>query len=262
MKLAIPTIGVLASVLVLASVGVLYSYSYESAFSNTESNIPVGSALMTANVHVTQFNEHGEIVALRQGTNHITETGMSIIMGQIFGGFDGGTGISGGMNQSYKVSPTGDYATNVTGKIGWMEIGTSGEDAWPTRLKYNNTDVADPVGHTNPNCIRIAIEVSNATQGNAHAAPSSCGNPANDPVAGVGSARLCSARMNVTATAQFQGADCAANSIDEAGIFTASSSECNAGTCGLMFARNTFGSVNLGALDTLQLEWEFTFTDS
>jgi len=63
--------------------------------------------------------------------------------------------------------------------------------------------------------------------------------------------------MNVTATAQFLGTVCEELGIDEAGIFTHQD-----GTDGLMFARNNFGSVNLGALDRLQLEWEFTFKDS
>lgn len=262
MKLTIPAIGVLATVLVLASVGVLYSNSYEtgSGMLSSTSSMPLGTAYLTTNVKVTQLDENGNTIALRQGTNHITNTGMSIIMGQLFGGYDEDqatdTGVH-GINGSYSRLSPGDYAANVTGRIGWMEIGTNGDDTWPDRLKYNNTDVANAIRGT---CQRVAIEVSNFTQGNAQGSPKSCVNQ--DAVAGVGSARLCSAQMNVTATAQFTGANCATLSIDEAGIFTASTAECVAGNCGLMFARNIFGSVDLGALDTLQLEWEFTFTDS
>ena len=268
MKLAIPTIGVLASVIVLASIGIFYAYHYEMAIAPAEYSFPAGSALFTTNVHVTKFNEHGQVTALRQGTNHITETGMSIIMGQVFGGFDedGATDLGNhGINGSYFRTNPADAALNVTGRVAWMEIGTSGDDVWPVKLKYNNTDVITEVGSP---CIKVRIDVSNFTQGNAHPAPSHCANLANDFVdsgAGGASAITCSARMNVTATAQFQGVDCQALSIDEAGIFTASHAECipgGGGTCGLMFARNIFGSVNLGALDTLQLEWEFTFTDS
>jgi len=63
--------------------------------------------------------------------------------------------------------------------------------------------------------------------------------------------------MNITASASFSGMQCATASIDEAGIYTN-------GTLGdgAMFARNTFGEVTLNMLDTLQLDWEFTFTDS
>ena len=66
----------------------------------------------------------------------------------------------------------------------------------------------------------------------------------------------CSAQANVTAQAQFTGANCAgALTIDEAGMF-------NDNAAGTMFARNNFGGVVLNAPDTLQLDWEFTFTDS
>ena len=34
------------------------------------------------------------------------------------------------------------------------------------------------------------------------------------------------------------------------------------GAGGEMFARNTFGSVDLTASDSLELTWRFTFTDS
>jgi hypothetical protein len=80
-------------------------------------------------------------------------------------------------------------------------------------------------------------------------------------------ADLCSAQMNVTARASFEGGgtdDCTTNGIDEAGIFDNQTSIAggDAFDGGYMFARNTFGSVDLGPLDTLQLDWEFTFTDS
>jgi len=264
MKLAKPAIGVLASVVLLASVGILYAISFESSVSSQVTGLPAGTALFATNVKITKFNEDGDVTAIRQGTNHITNTGMSIIMGQVFGGFDENVATdlgTHGINGSYARSPTGDFVTNVTGRVAYMEIGTLGEDTWPTRLKYNNTGLALEVGTAGAlNCEKVRVDISNSTQGNAHGSPSSCVNL--DATAGVGSARLCSARMNVTATAQFQGANCAINSIDEAGIFTSSAAACNGGACGMMFARNTFGSVNLGPLDTLQLEWEFTFTDS
>jgi hypothetical protein len=232
MKLTVPTIGILATITILASVGVVYAGSFGTNILLNESSTPEGAAFLVANVKVTQFDEFGNVIALRQGTNHITATGMSVIMGQVFSG----------VNATYP-----DQA-NVTGRVGWMEIGTAGEQAvYANQLRWNNTDIVTPVKLTKPNCIRVAAGIDNSTQGAAHKAGSTC-SPAS----------TCFARMNVTAIAQFQGAVCDENSIDEAGIFTASSAEQD----GMMFARNTFGSVNLGPLDTLQLEWEFTFTDS
>ncbi len=228
MKLTIPTIGVLSAIVLLTSVGAIYAVSFESNLSSNESSIP-GTAYMVGNVKVTHFNEIGDVIGYRQGTNHITATGMSIIMGQVFSQ----------VNASYP------DVVNVTGRVSYMEIGTEGDPiTYQNRLRWNNTDIIAPVGAP---CLRVASTIDNITQGAAHKAGSSC-----DP------ATACNARMNVTAVAQFQGAVCTAVGIDEAGIFTA----VDGASGGLLFARNTFGSVNLGLLDTLQLEWEFTFTDS
>lgn len=230
MKLTIPAIGVLSTIAILASVGAIYAGSYGTAdlSLNESSDIP-GAAFLVGNVKATQFDENGNIIAVRHGSNHITATGMSIIMGQVFSDVNG----------------TYPDVANVSGRVGWMEIGTEGDPVtFNNRLRWNNTDIIAPVGAP---CVRVAATIDNTTQGNAHKADSTC-----DP------ATACNARMNVTAVAQFQGAVCSAVGIDEAGIFTTSTTEGG----GMMFARNTFGSVNLGALDTLQLEWEFTFKDS
>lgn len=230
MKLTIPAIGVLSTVALLASVGAIYAGSIgtEDFSLNESSDIP-GAAFLVGNVKVTQLDQDGNVLAIRHGSNHITATGMSIIMGQVFSGVNG----------------TYPDQANVTGRVGWMEIGTEGDPiTYQNRLRWNNTDIIAPVGSP---CIRVDALIDNSTQLNAHKADSSCA-----------PATACNARMNVTAVAQFQGALCSAVGIDEAGIFTASTQEGD----GMLFARNTFGSVNLGALDTLQLEWEFTFRDS
>jgi len=237
MKLSIPTIGVLSAVALLVSVGAIYAVSYESELSPNSN--PSGAAFMVGNVKVTHFDKDGQVIGYRYGTNHITQTGMIVIMGQVF------------RDVNSTLTPA-----NSTGRVQWMEIGTEGDPVnYGNALRHNNTDINTPVGGA---CIRIDATISNTTS-----LP-----PISIPIGeerspGVCSATTtCSAQMNVTAVAQFQGSVCADIGIDEAGIFTASQLECDAGNCGLMFARNVFGSVNLGALDTLQLEWEFTFTDS
>jgi len=253
MKLTIPAIGVLSTIVLLVSIGVMYENSYETSLSNLSAG-PSGAAYMTGNVKVTHFDKDGQVIGYRQGTNHITATGMSVIMGQVFAG----------MNVSATQRDTG----NLSGTVAWMEIGTGGDTdspvgpPWTTNrdyvnaLRWNDTDIIEPVltgtAGLNPLCIRIHSGITNATQLEAHTSPNDC-----QSGAGGQSSTGCAAQMNVTATAQFQGTVCSVNGIDEAGIFTHED-----GSEGQMFARNNFGSVNLGPLDTLQLEWEFTFKDS
>lgn len=246
MKLTIPALGVLTVIVAMASIGVFYTASYQSQAGAPESftggSAVPGAAFLVGNVKVTQFDENQNVIAIRQGSNHITATGMSIIMGQVFEG----------VNATYPdQAPAGK--NNVTGTVGWMEIGIEGDPVtYTNELRWNNTNIIAPVADTVPGCIRVAATINNNTQGPAHKAGSFCD-------AKVGTGRTdCNARMNVTATSQFDGALCSENGIDEAGIFTTPTTDDR----GLLFARNTFGSVNLGPLDTLQLEWEFTFRDS
>ena len=248
MKLSIPQIGVLATVVLLVSVGAIYAVNFESDMSLNKSASPSGAAYMVGNVKVTHFGQDGEILGYRQGTNHITATGMTIIMAQVFQGING------------SLIPL--FADNVTGTVAWMEIGTDGDDlpanAYANELRWNDTDVHAPVGG---DCIRIQAVITNST--NAHTAPLACdSSPMSPGVYNMVQGRNdCAARMNVTAIAEFDGNVCGVNDIDEAGIFTSSSAGV-AGTTGLMFARNTFGSVDLNAGDRLQLQWEFTFKDT
>jgi len=255
MKLTIPAIGVLSTIVLLVSIGIFYQNSYEAELFNQSAG-PSGAAYMTANVKVTHFDKDGQVIGYRMGSNHITATGMSIIMGQVFAGMNGSV-----------VASMPDIA-NMSGTVGWMEIGTGGDQDGPAsedyvnRLRWNNTDIIAPVltgaAGLNPLCIRIQSDIDNSTQFEAHTSPRNCDQEA-PYVAwdGTSSAVDCAAQMNVTATSQFLGTVCAVNGIDEAGIFTHQD-----GSEGQMFARNTFGSVNLGVLDRLQLEWEFTFKDS
>ena len=228
----------------------MYGVIYESAFSNQSAG-PSGAAYMTGNVKVTHFDENGQVIGYRMGSNHITATGMSVIMAQVFAGMN--------------VTATQQHAVgNLSGTVGWMEIGTGGDTETPlpgppwtsgqnyiNALRWNDTDVNLPVISTNPSCIRVHATINNVTQAEAHTSPNDCQGDDTQ------SATTCAAQMNVTATAQFLGTVCSVNDIDEAGIFTHQD-----GTEGLLFARNNFGSVDLGALDRLQLEWEFTFKDS
>ena len=241
--------------LVIASVGGTFAITQILNVDNVStSNQQRGGALLTGSVKVTQFDGNGNIIAYRQSDNHIVRHGMELIMSQLFGANNGAPGNC--CNGSYSGSGVLDSTTHP---VRYMQIGTSGE----RRLLHNDTSIMVPV-NGGVGCIRQLATVANTTAQGAHGYPT---NPQCDD--GFAGGALCSAQMNVTATASFSGAVCSGvATIDEAGIFDNSTTD-TAGQIadplfpgGYMFARNTFGSVVLNMLDTLQLDWEFTFTDA
>src|SRR3990172_2163222 len=230
MKIIMTHTRVLMLTLVIASIAGTYAITtgFDLTLDSASNSAPSG-ALLTGNVKVTHYDEDGNVIGYRQSDNHIVFHGMEIIMGQVFNGIND------------------TYATKVR-PVSHMEIGTSGDPGVNLiALRWNDTDIIAPVGG---GCVRVAAVIDNMTQGNSHKWSSSC-----HGTQGFGSPNPCSAQMNVTARATFTGMLCTAISIDEAGIF-------NDPAGGLMFARNTFGSVTLNMLDSLALDWEFTFTDS
>jgi len=217
------------AVLVVVSVGTTYAVT-QSIVSNTNG---APGALMTGNVKITQFDGEGNIIAYRQTSNNIVDTGMDLIIRQVFADVNATTAL-------WDVPPVG-----LKGVVRYMEIGTGGEN----KLLHNDTDIAVAIA----GCARQDAGILNVSS---HRSPG--------PVAGLdcfaidASGLSCNSRINVTATASFSGMVCSgALDIDEAGIF-------NDPTTGMgeMFARNTFGGVVLNPPDTLALDWEFTFTDN
>jgi hypothetical protein len=225
--------------LVIASVGGTFALMQILNVDNVSAPHQHQGALLTGNVKVTQFDGDGNIIAYRQSDNHIVLSGMETIMAQLFGN----------MNSTAKMP---NLTSDLVHPVRFMQIGTNGE----RRLLANDTSIQAPIA----SCIRQLATFDNATgvDGPAHNQPVGCDN----------AAIACAAQMNVTATASFLGsASCNVASIDEAGIFNNATSDTTPGDAagdggGQMFARNTFGSVTLMMLDTLQLDWEFTFTDS
>jgi hypothetical protein len=240
---------VLMLILVIGSVGgtlaiaqsLGFDYDYQSPSSKA-------AAMLAGNVKVTQFGPDGSVIAYRQTDNHIVMHGMEIIMSQVFGGVNG-------------TYPT-DAVLGGTHPVRYMQIGTGADSH---RLLHNDTNIFNDIVNAGTSCGRKLALIDNSTvaaDGPAHGYSLASGAACTDL-----GADLCSAQMNVTAQASFLGGgadDCAILGIDEAGIFDNSTSlaDGDAFNGGLMFARNTFGSVDLGPLDTLQLDWEFTFTDS
>ena len=231
MKFVMTNTRVLMATLVIAAIGGTFALSQTIDLYGLDTPSPDRTgAFLVGNVKVTQFDGDGNVIAYRTGENHIVETGMEIIMGQIFNT----------VNDTYDVSVK-------SRPISHMAIGDNGE--W--RLLYNDTTMRSPLELNGfASCTRAVLSsVVNST------APGSPEGPERDP--GTCIAPNCAAQMNITASASFSGMFCNAPSIDEAGIFTN-----GAIGVGAMFARNTFGEVTLNMLDTLQLDWEFTFTDS
>jgi len=217
--------------LVIAAIGGTFAFSQTIDLSGFDTPSPEGAAaFLTANVKITQFDGDGNVIAYRTGTNHIVETGMEVIMGQIF-------------------NTVNDTYNTPSRPISHMAIGTGGEH----RLLYNDTEMKFPATFIDPACDRVVLDtVVNSTA--AGGGPSTTWGPEGDP--GSCTSGNCSAQMNITASATFSGMQCAIASIDEAGIYT------GAPGLGSMFARNIFGEVTLMMNDQLKLDWEFTFTDS
>ncbi len=219
-------------------------------------------ALMVTNVEAIVKDEAGNIIAYRQGDNHIVATGMTLLAQQVFG-----VGV-GGAPASNNTNGTGDP---VSGQIRFMQIGNGNGTgncagaAGPPILGWFNETLECPIS----TCARQVAEIQRH-------------DPTN-PSAGVGINSH--AQINVTAIATFAGsAGCNGLSIDEAGIWNnitsthdgvdeisynqapggcgGPSDQCPAPIDNRMFARNTFGSVNLSTSDSLELTWRFTFTDS
>jgi len=244
------------AVIMVAIVGI----SADSTFAITtevadygKTNPAIGAMMLTGNVKVTQIDGDGNTIALRQSDNHIVGQGMEMIISQVFNE----------MNQSAAFPNNADAFTRP---VSHMEIGHAGE--W--ELLMNDTDLRIPADIDVATCLRVAASFTNVTgptgqgfgtaslvQGIFAGNHEYCvqANWAANEEGGANSAD-CAAQANVTAQAQFTGALCnGALTIDEAGMF-------NHPTAGTMFARNNFGGVVLNAPDTLQLDWEFTFTDS
>ena len=116
-------------------------------------------------------------------------------------------------------------ANTTSGRVSHMDIGRDN-----TGMAWNNAALGDDIGGS---CARQEVTWTK-----------------NSPVDSGGFAQV-----SVNGTATFTGANCADGSIDEAGVFTLASG-------GEMFARNTFNTVDLQSADSLQLNWDFVFTDS
>jgi len=266
MKIATNT-GVMILAIIAVS-GVAIFTNLDTFYGTSDSSVSKAghSALFMSNVEVVQRDGSGNIIAYRQGGNHIVDSGMEIIARQVFG-----PGANPQTGSPFNAPSTQSNNTNRTagwgGQVQFMEIGNGTGASVPFAVATCGTGVAGPgpiLGFDNKSlecplsvafgCARelAVIHRFNATE---------------DPTGPV--LPTDAAQINMTAVATFSGGSfCAANNIGEAGIWTDSAfgpiySDPVVRTGGNnMFARNTFGTVNLSTSDSLELTWKFTFTDS
>jgi len=243
----------------VAVAGVSLFFNFDEIYTPENKMSTAGGALLVGNVEVVKRDGAGNIVAYRQGSNHIVLGGMELIARQIFG-----PGAAGGNNTNNTLyDGTFNYAGGV---VQYMEIGNGTNDgdcivggAGAPELGFDNKTLECPLaGISSPTGDYCLRELAQIFRFNATEQP---------PVSSD------AAQLNMTAVATFSGSlpdSCAANSIGEAGLWTNASTgpafySNNTGDYlenNLMFARNTFGTVNLSTSDSLELTWKFTFTDN
>jgi hypothetical protein len=253
MKLTTANIAVIMVAIVGVSIASTFAFTAEVIDYGKPASPAPGAMFLAGNVKVTHINGDGDVVGLRQSDNHIVQQGLEIIISQVFNQMNG----------------TQDGID--TRPVSHMEIGHAGE--W--ELLMNDTDLRARASiDVGAQCGRVLATFTNVTSstmgvGVGHGrntianavlagnhAPCQGAMPLAAELGGANSA-FCAAQANVTAQAQFTGANCVgALTIDEAGMFNGDTG------FGTMFARNNFGGVVLNMPDTLQLDWEFTFTDS
>jgi len=240
---------------IIAVSGIAIFTNSDTLFSTADTSVStVGhSALMVSNVEAIQRDGAGNIIAYRQGGNHIVLGGMELIARQVFG--------SGGGNNTNTtgIDPTGNFNYGA-GLVEHMSIGNGSDGGDCTtvgggvNLGFDNMTLECPLYILAQNCLRQTAVINrfNATED-----PTP---PGSD-----------SAQINITAVATFSGAgpnSCAAQNIGEAGIWQNLTggpgfyAPDGPETDNIMFARNQFGTVNLSTSDSLELTWRFTFTDS
>jgi len=238
---------IMLAIVAVSGVAILLNFDELIASDSNTSTTATGSMLV-GNVEVVKRDGAGNIVAYRQGGNHIVLTGMEIIARQVFA-----CGAAGCNN-------TNDTGLSYGGgQVRYMEIGngSNGGDCTTVgtgpQLGFNNQTLECPLS-VSQDCLRVEARIirENATE--------------SAPASG-------QAQLNITAIATFSGgSNCDAQEIGEAGIWQNSTADTTSNgpdfyTNGpvadnLMFARNTFGTVNLSTSDSLELTWKFTFTDN
>ena len=243
-ELAMNTRVIMLAIVAVSGVAIFLNFD-ELIATDYNTSTTANGFMLVGNVEVVKKDGAGNIVAYRQGDNHIVLTGMEIIARQVFG-----QGTGNNTNDTFQDANTAGGG----GLVRYMEIGNGSKGGsciltgGAPILGFDNQTLECPLSVAQ-GCARetAAIDRRNATDTN----------PPGD-----------AAQLNMTAVATFSGgSNCDAVNIGEAGIWQNITTGPDYYTAGpelgnLMFARNTFGTVNLSTSDSLELTWKFTFTDS
>ena len=244
---------------IIAVSGVSLFFNFDEYFA-PDNKISKTGAMLVGNVEVVKRDGAGNIVAYRQGDNHIVLGGMEIIARQVFGNAGAGNNTNSTLHNT-----THNFGGGV---VQYMEIGNGTFAAGDCvdiahigtapKLGFRNQTLECPlylVNQASP-CIR---ELADIFRFNATHQPGALFDDG--------------AQLNMTAVATFSGAtpnSCAALNIGEAGIWQNAThypayyvnNTGNELTGNVMFARNTFGTVNLSTSDSLELTWSRGFRRS
>ena len=254
-KLATNTGVIMLAIIAVSGVTILFNFDEIFTPANEISKTTTGS-LFTGNVEVIKRDGAGNIVAYRQGDNHIVLSGMELIARQVFGPGAAGSNNT-NITSAYDAGALRNYGG---GTVQYMSIGNgtfagdcvdAGGVGTAPVLGFDNMTLECPLFDLATVCLREQAVINRFN--------------ASDTIPST-----LAAQLNLTAVATFSGAapnECAAQNIGEAGIWTNITGGPSYYTVGqeagnMMFARNTFGTVNLSISDSLELTWKFTFTDN
>ncbi|MGQ0376274.1 MAG: hypothetical protein ACT4OW_02060 [Nitrososphaerota archaeon] len=195
--------------------------------------LPKAGSFVNGHVKVFLYDENGNLKAYRESDNVITNFGLEAIIMQTFGNWTANpSSLDSGQNNFNLTAG----APARAGAVKSMAIGIGGE----TAAASGQRDLVDRTGLGSCANQTAAFKLSN-------------GGGNQDP----NTAKL----LVIVTNATFSGsASCNVNSVDEVGLFTRTPT--GGGGTGILFARQTFSAVNIGASDTLTINWDITFQDT
>jgi len=246
---------IMLAIIAVSGVTILFNFDEIFTTDNAQSKTSAGS-LLVGNVEVVLRDGDDNIIAYRQGDNHIVLSGMELIARQVFGPGAAGSNNT-NVTSAYDAGALRNYGG---GTVQYMSIGNgtfagdcldAGGVGTAPVLGFDNMTLECPLFDLATVCLREQAVINRFN--------------ASDTIPST-----LAAQLNLTAVATFSGAapnECAAQNIGEAGIWQNITGGPDYYTTGplsenVMFARNTFGTVNLSVSDSLELTWKFTFTDN
>lgn len=228
----ITSIAALLGVAIL-SAGITFAIAQTGTSPDLSTPIMKAGPLVNGHITVKLYDQNGNLKAYRESDNLITNFGLEAIIMQTFGNWTANpTSLDTGQNNFNLTSSSNARA----GAVKSMAIGIGGE----TAAASGQRELVDRTGLGSCANATAAFKLSN-------------GGANQDP----NTAKL----LVIVTNATFLGsASCNVNSVDEVGLFTRTPTG-GTGT-GIMFARQTFSAVNIGANDQLTINWDIQFQDT